>query len=176
MEELWKDIEGYEGFYQVSNFGRVKVLERLIIRKSGNNYISKERLRKLKVKDNKYLFVNLSINGVEKHYYVHRLVLFHFGYKGGCENLQVNHIDFDVTNNRISNLEWVTHRQNISHRISNNRILKGETVHNSKLTEEQVVSIKKELNSITCAKLAKKYEVSPQLISRIKVGKAWKHI
>lgn len=176
MEEIWKDIEGYEGYYQISNFGRVKSLSRLVIQRNGNNYLTKEKLMKIKQKRNKYLFVTLTLEGSISNKYIHRLVLYHFGYKDGCGDLQVNHKDFNVINNRVDNLEWVTYRQNFEHRFINGRVPKGEQVSNSKLTGENVLNIKKEIPHKTLSEIAEKYEVSFQNISNIKRGKTWKHI
>ena len=98
MEEIWKDIKGYEGLYKISNFGNVKSL-------------NIKRNRKLSITRHGYLYVDLSKNDVRKHFYVHRLVAAAF--IDNPDNLpQVNHIDEDKTNNCVSNLEWCDRKYN----------------------------------------------------------------
>ena len=109
-EEEWKDIDGYEGIYQVSSFGRVRSLPRKVW-----NYTKPGRILSPYKKKNGYL--QLSLNGDEKrekHAYIHRLVAAAF--VPNPNNLkQVNHINFNKEDNRAENLEWVTPQQNILH-------------------------------------------------------------
>lgn len=109
--EIWKDITGYEGIYQVSNLGRVKR-----IGKYRNQYKEWNSNVLLKPIDNSngYLFVTLSKNNKTKQFYIHRLVAYAF-----IENTdklpEVNHKDGNKQNNQIENLEWVTCSENIKH-------------------------------------------------------------
>lgn len=111
MIEDWKDIKGYENLYQVSNTGRVRSKERIARR----NGITTKRLKSVILKPQKqvngYLFVCLSKDGKYKQYLIHRLVATAFINGEG----EVNHIDEDKTNNCVSNLEWVTHSDNINY-------------------------------------------------------------
>ena len=109
MSEYWKDISGYEGIYQVSNKGRIKSLERKVW-----NYTKPERILKPNSKPNGYLQVNLSNGGEARHAYVHRLVAQTF-LPNPCGLPEVNHIDFDKTNNCVGNLEWVSDEENKRH-------------------------------------------------------------
>ena len=108
MQEIWKDISGYEGLYQVSNCGRVKSL----------NYNHTKTGKVLCEKHHKsnYVTVVLCKNGVNKNKSIHTLVATAF-----IENPNnypcVNHIDGNKRNNNVSNLEWCTHKQNIEHAI-----------------------------------------------------------
>lgn len=102
--EEWRDIQGYEGLYQVSNSGKVRSLN---FNKTGE---SKER--KPSHDSDGYLVMTLHKNGVKKMYKVHRLVALAFLKKPvGCD--QINHIDEDKDNNDVSNLEWCTVEYNL---------------------------------------------------------------
>lgn len=115
QEEIWKDINGYEKLYQVSNLGRVKSLKRDCKDKKGviRAYI-KEHICALTDNGFGYKIVSLCKNGKRKNAYIHRLVAEHF--LNNQYNLrEVNHIDLDKSNNNVTNLEWVTSSQNKEH-------------------------------------------------------------
>jgi hypothetical protein len=114
-KEIWKDIKGYEGLYQISNLGRVKALEKTI--KSGELYriVSNYKEKILKVDlANGYLVVSLCKNGTIKKISTHRLVALSFI---GDSNLTVNHKNGIKTDNRIENLEWASHSDQQKHAI-----------------------------------------------------------
>ena len=116
MIEVWKDIEGYEGLYQVSNLGRVKSLDRYIRYKNGVMHFYKGDLmpQRKRRKDQNYLSVNLHKNDVLTSCAVHRLVAKAF--IPNPENKpQINHIDENPENNCAENLEWVTAYENMHH-------------------------------------------------------------
>lgn len=118
MNEIWKDIEGYEGIYQVSNFGNVKVLRREIWNGKGIR-IQEEKILKQSTNMWGYCIVTLTKNSVRLPHKVHRLVAKAF--IPNYENKeQVNHIDGDKTNNHVENLEWNTRQENMSHAYINN--------------------------------------------------------
>ena len=98
MQEVWKDVKGYEGLYQVSNLGRVKT--------TSTNYI-----KTLSKSNREYLRVQLHKNGVSKHISVHRLVATAF-LDNPNKLKEVNHKDENKTNNNASNLEWCTRTHN----------------------------------------------------------------
>lgn len=113
--EIWKDIDGYNGLYQVSNLGNVKSIERF--RTNGKGwFIQKPRILKTG-KRNGYLIVNLCKDGVVKTFKVHRLVATHF--IPNPENKpEIDHIDINPLNNRVENLRWVTHKENMNNPLS----------------------------------------------------------
>lgn len=118
--EIWKEIEGYEGYYEVSNFGNVKSLDRTIIRSDGISFSKQGKIMVQNDDIDGYPTVHLSKGGKDERISVHILVAKAFvpGYKKG---LEVNHIDFDRHNNHVDNLEWVTHTENVEHSYKNGR-------------------------------------------------------
>jgi len=113
-EEVWKDIPGYEGYYKISNFGRVKTLKKLLIDVNGRERVWREKI--LSIKKRKYKSVELSIKTKTKIYLIHRLVATAFIEKTNGREW-VNHIDGDPSNNHYLNLEWCTPSENELHKI-----------------------------------------------------------
>lgn len=166
--EIWKDVVGYEGFYQVSNFGNVKSL--------GNEFSRKERFLKLSPQSKGYLTVVLQKNSTRKMVLVHRIVAEYF-VDNAESKVQVNHINGIKTDNRVENLEWVSHRENLDHAIKNNLTLKGEENRNSKLKDIDVVKIHSLLQKKTTIKeLSESYNVSYSTIDGIRTNRYWKHL
>lgn len=154
MEEIYKDIEGYAGLYQVSNMGNVKSLN--------YNKTKRERILKAEKDVGGYLRVALRKQGTQKHYKIHRLVAEAFipnpnNYK------QVNHIDEDKTNNSVDNLEWCSAKYNSSYGTRTHRITKK----NSK----QVLFV--EVNNIyqSAKQIEKEFGFPHQSISKVCTGK-----
>jgi len=144
--ELWKDIVGYEGYYQVSNYGRVKSLRK--------NKILNQRNRSL------YLAVSICFNGVNKSYNVHRLVAIAF--LPNINSLpQVNHKDENKKNNHVSNLEWCSAKYN-------NRYSKAL------LTEDDVASIRElRTQGYKLKEIADIYNINFRHVSNIVNYKRW---
>ena len=119
--EIWKDIEGYEGLYQVSNLGRVKSI-----------YYDKERILKPGKNTKGYLQVHLCKNGERKEYTVHRLVAKVF--ISNPNNLpMINHKDENPSNNRVENLEWCSAKYNNNYGTRTQRV--AEKMINGKLSK-----------------------------------------
>ena len=110
--EVWKTVEGYEGYYEVSNLGNVRSLTRVVPHSTWGKMVRYGKEKKKMVNKDGYLVVKLSKDGTDKNIYVHTLVAKAFvdGYESGME---VNHIDANKQNNCASNLEWVTHNDNV---------------------------------------------------------------
>lgn len=119
MKEIWKDIKGYEGLYQISNLGRIKSLEREIIRQHSTTMLLKEKILKQQ-NMNGYKFVRLSKNNTIKQYLVHRLVATAF-IENPNNYKEINHKDENKSNNKLDNLEWCSHNYNINYGTGNER-------------------------------------------------------
>lgn len=149
MEEEWRDIPGYEGLYQVSNFGRVKSLDRLVCVDFGNNshvknirymyYVQPGKIMKLRSNPRGYIVVNLTKDKKQKGYMVHRLVMNSFCPNNNPELTQVNHKDEIKSNNQISNLEWCTPKYNSNYGTARVRISEKQKYTNSR--RRPVISI-----------------------------------
>ena len=119
--EEWRPIEGFDGRYYVSNYGRVKsFLTMGNCRKVGNEYA---HLLKPKMSNRGYLRVSLRANGETRDFSVHRLVAAAF--LGLTDGMVVNHIDGCKTNNHVTNLEVVTRSENTRHAIRTG-LMRGE--------------------------------------------------
>lgn len=116
MIEVWKDVEGYEGIYQVSNMGRVKSLKRNVLKSDGKIQPIPERILKGKRDKDGYIEVKLTNFNFIKYIRVHRLVLITFlGYDS--HKSQVNHKNGVKDDNRLENLEWCTQVENTLHSL-----------------------------------------------------------
>ena len=115
MCEIWKDIKGYEGHYQVSNMGRVKSLKRTILKSNGRYDTKPERILKIQYNERNNIYeVHLKLNRKRKCHKIHRLVADTF--IPNPENKpEVNHIDGRRENNKVENLEWATTSENLHH-------------------------------------------------------------
>jgi hypothetical protein len=141
MEEVWKDIEGYEGLYQVSNLGKVKSIDRYIKQYNGYNYsirIYRGKILKSNIGNRGYLKVVLHKQRKAKTYNVHRLVAETFILNPNNYS-QVNHKDENKLNNCVDNLEWCTSKYNINFGQRNTKVankLKG--VHKSEIHKKNL--------------------------------------
>ena len=118
MTELWKDIKGYEGYYQISNFGRVKSLTRTVMTARGIPYHHRERiLSTTNLCTTRYEQASLHKGGKRVVRDVHRLVAETF-IPNPCGYNFVNHIDHNTRNNCVDNLEWCTQEYNNQNKIN----------------------------------------------------------
>lgn len=164
MKEIWKDIDGYKGKYQISNLGRVKSLK-----------CNRERILKFTTMHKGYHAVSFDNYKNRKTFRVHRLVAQAF-IPNPKNKPQVNHIDGNKLNNSINNLEWVSPAENIKHASDNNLLkgIKGELNYNSKLTREDVIYIRN--SNLPQIRLAEKFNVHRITISDVIHKRTWAHI
>nr|DAE52097.1 MAG TPA: homing endonuclease [Caudoviricetes sp.] len=150
VDEVWKDILGYEGIYQVSNLGNIKSLSREVAMPNGGVRLIKELIKVPSTDNDGYYHVGLSQNGKMKTFTIHRLVALHFLEINPSKNI-VNHIDEDKNNNKAENLEWVTHTENMNHgtiakrkseSISSVKTIKNKANSNNKLGVSNISKVK----------------------------------
>ena len=168
MEEIWRDVKGFEGLYQVSNLGNVKSVEREIISEKRTN--QKWTERKLKPCDNGrgYLVVHLRNNGKRYVRYVHRLVIESF--VGEIGDNDINHKDFNRKNNCLNNLEILTRKENINYsknagkynELYQKRFLKTKERYDN-LKDKMLEDIK---NGISIREIEKKYKVNHKTLKK----------
>ena len=161
-KEVWKEVPNYKDYY-VSNIGRVR----------SEKYKIPKILKSYKMRG--YLVLNLSNKGIIKSKQVHRLVMLAFV---GESELQVNHINGIKDDNRLENLEYCTASENIKHAYRTGlKSAKGENNSRSKLTDTQVIEIKRLLfEGYTQNNIERITGISKKNISRINTGKRWSHI
>lgn len=141
MEEIWKDIRNYEGYYQISNRGRVKSLSRVVKYKSGKGYKTiPERILVIKDNGNGYRNISLCREGYQVKHYIHRSVAQAF-LSNPDNKPQVNHIDHDKDNNCVSNLEWCTQKENTAAGIKLGKINNKKRGKTKKFTEWEICRI-----------------------------------
>lgn len=181
--ELWADIKGYEGYYQVSNLGRVRSLDRGMYvndeRYSKPRWVNRKgKLLKEYGNGSKRRMVILRMFGVGKNITVHRLVATHF-IPNPNNYPVVNHINHDYLDNRATNLEWCTYQHNTQHAIAAGRMDHIYKQHEklTKITKEQATNIKKLLAlGWSNSKVAKELGIGYNTVYHISKGHTWKHI
>lgn len=157
--EIWKDVLGWEGFYEVSNHGRVRSLPRLS--RLNSKQPERKRLMGGKIRQpsvtGRYLGLALTANNRKQFYPVHILVLESF-----CcprpKGLFARHLNGDAFDNRPENLAWGTHLENMQDRMKHGRYAKGENHPMAKLSDQQFLEI---INgSLTYLEVSIKYGIS----------------
>lgn len=183
--EIWKDVQGYEDYYQVSNFGRVKSLQRKVpyfssMSQKHTTFTVKECILKKVSIPSGYLFVRISKLNKYKNFYVHRLVAQAFIPNPG-NKAYINHKDGVKTNNHIDNIEWATPSENAIHALATGLKVsqKGEDQGKARLSNEQALKIK----TLCLTKTAEEIRImmnfpkkDRHLIANIKCGRIWKHL
>ena len=179
--EIWKEVNGWCGHYEVSNFGNVRSKDRTIqFTASGATRTPRLRGKMLKQCLNPagYPFVNFSVGGKHKSVMTHRVVLETFVGKPP-PGMNACHNDGNKLNNRLDNLRWDTQANNLLDKIKHGTSQHGSRNHMAILSEADVIVIKDRLRSEPRGigrKLAKEYGVTVSAISAINVGRLWAHL
>lgn len=174
--EEWRDIKGYEGLYQISNFGNCRSLGRANIYKDNRVHVLNGKNLKSYIRG-KYSCVMLYKNKLGKNFYLHVLVIENFiGNKPFGK--QVNHIDGNKNNNRIDNLEYITPSENMFHSSKLGLAVTGERHYCHKLTESKVIEIRKRYKegNVTVRALAREYGVTQRTMQQVIEKSTWRFI
>jgi hypothetical protein len=181
MQEIWKDVKNFEGIYQVSNLGNIRRVATIIPFK-GTPSIRKGRLLKPTKNTKGYFTIVLCWKGYRRTVNLHRLIAECF-IDNPDNKPQVNHIDGDKLNNHIDNLEWCTPGENQKHAYSTGLKNRNEKFFRSKLTNNDVIKIKRILllprevsNNKIYIQLANQFGVSKTSIKWIDQGKTGANI
>jgi len=179
--EIWRNVNGWEGIYQISSFGRIKALERFFVKKNSRSLGLKavyqhEKIRSVRLNPNGYCTISFWIEGKPIHKLVHRLVALHFidnpnNYK------QVGHLDNNPANAKWDNLEWGTQKMNIQYAVKCGRWHTGQKNYQTKLKDSDIPKIRELLKSgLSSRKIAAQFDIDKHAILSIKNNKTWKHI
>mgnify|MGYP003293868181 CR=1 FL=1 len=166
--EIWRDIKGFEGYYQISNLGRVK-------------NVSNSQIRKTHPTRDGYLKIRLLHNGKDVTARIHRLVAEAF-IPNPDNKETVNHKDGNKLNNNVENLEWMDRSEQMYHAYNHElkKSIKGVKNTNSKLTENEIRQIRKEYvpydRNYSTVALSKKYGVTNRVIGLIVRGLAYQDV
>jgi len=168
VNEIWKDIPGYEKLYQISTFAQIRSL---------NFKHSRRKILKQTLDSDGYLIVGLSKDNKCKRLKVHRLMLLTFIGPSPFPKAQTRHLDNNKQNNLIINLKYDTSKENHDDKKIHGTNPIGSKNNNHVLIEEQVLNIKKDLISgLSYTEIAKKYNISKSAVAHINKRRSWKHI
>ena len=176
--ERWLPVVGYEGFYEVSDHGRVRSLDRTIYR----NYSTGPRATKLQGKvlrlqnthnGSGQVYVSVRLGAKSTMVKVHRLLLTAF--VGPCPaGMETRHLNGDPSDNRLSNLQWGTVAENTADRGRHGNFTHGERNGCAKLAAADIIEIR---DSDLCKhELARRYDVRAYHIRRIQMRRRWAHL
>lgn len=178
MAEIWKEIPGFEGRYEVSDLGRIRSMDRVANYGrwgAGETRRLKSKVRVLTPTTGGYLGTGVKVNGKLVWIKAHIAVLTAF--RGPRPpGMEACHGDGDVTNNYLSNLRWDTKSGNNRDKEKHGTAQKGSKNGASKLDEVKVSDIKRRLSVETMSSLAREYGVSVTAIWQIKTGLKWQHV
>lgn len=175
--ERWEPVAGYEEFYLISNFGRIKSLEKIVDYVDGKRYKYETKILQRNY-SNGYRTISLVRDKTKTTQVIHILVGNHF-----IDNPEskpfINHIDGDRSNNFYLNLEWSTNSENQLHAYNtlHRQAVRGEKNGIAKLTEEKVIAIRKLRETGKIFKdIAKEFNMSPEAIRKVVDRRSWAHV
>lgn len=169
QNEIWKEIPGFDGYYSVSNVGRIR-------RDKAGKGTWAGRILHPKYDSDGYLTVCLSVDGCITAHKIHRLVMLTFIGPTG-KHIEVNHKDGRKDNNRLENLEYLTTAQNMNHAHTNGLYPVGEKHYLAKLTEEQArMALRLIDEGARFVDVARRFNVTLGCIRHMYMGGSWKHL
>jgi hypothetical protein len=179
VAEVWRNIEGYEGIYEVSSLGKIRSLDRVVVNKLGRRcHFRGREIKPSKCKIWGYWRLMLCQECKCSSFQVHQLVARAFlGEKP--QGKQINHIDGNKDNNAASNLEHVTPTENCNHYLALGLrdSMRGERHFRAKVTAEQVREMRRLRASGSILKdIAEEFDVCISTASKITNGSAWSHV
>lgn len=184
-QENWKPIPDWEGYYEVSDLGRVRSLPRTIICPNNQGQISTRsiqgRILKPKLTQFGYHTVALCRDAEMRHHFVHRLVCQAFIGPRPSEDHEVAHGDAIRTDNRLKNLRWATKQENGADKVRHGNSLIGEKHAEAKLTEaaaREIIATKGlKRSGARTREMARRFGVSVATIHKVRSDKTrWKHL
>jgi hypothetical protein len=173
--EIWSDVAGFEGAYQVSSLGRVRSLDRIAQSKDGRSRRLKGKVLSANPATTGYPSCSLSLAGLVQVVAVHRIVCEAFHGQPSTRRNEVGHRDGDRTNNRADNLRWVSPHENRQDMMSHGTWNRGDRSRAAKLNDTAVRQIRADTQS-TNAALARQFGVSASVISSVRRHLKWKHV
>ena len=176
-EEIWKPIPDYEKFYEASTFGNIRTIERILVLPE-RQYLKKQKVLKGYYNTKGYLNVKL-YDGLAKgkSITIHRVIALTF-LENPNNYKEVNHIDYDKSNNSVENLEWCSRSHNVLHAYKGMKLSDySGSARSTKLKEADVLKIRQSYKeNISKKELSKKYNVVLGTIDFIINRQTWKHI
>ena len=180
--EQWRSVRGYEGYYEVSDQGRVRSLTRECRFSFGRTrtiggQILRPTATRTRLDGKSRIIVTLSRNNVQRRACVPQLVLEAFHGRRPSLHHESRHLDCDVSNNRSVNLAWGTRAENHADTLRLDHVLRGERNRQAKLTDEQVRQIRDlRIRGISGPKIAARFGISPDTVYAIAKREAWTHV
>lgn len=174
-DEIWRPVKGLEGMYEVSNYSRVKSVERIVLRKHKNfssEFLVKAAIKKPYLNKSGYITIAIVVENKIKTTYLHRIIAEAFVSKSSENYTVVNHINGNKSDNRIENLEWVSSSINNIHALDT-----GLRSTRKSMTKEficQVLELRKK--GLTIEKIAFELKTTESKIQGITSGTTYKRI
>lgn len=172
--EVWRPVVGWEGFYSVSNLGRVRSEKRIVTRRDKSTYLVNEKTLSLKANSRGYYYVTLRKPARILNVAVHRIVAEAF-FGPLPLGMVTRHGIGGKLDNSVINLAYGTKLENAADKIRDGTHLTGERHPRSKLTEASVSDIRAARNSVSQRELAKKYDIDKATVYKIQKNKIWTH-